>query len=82
MTQTDSERYRQGYADQAAWLQGKPEAEARHALASRLATQESGDYNDGATQATRDYLGAAELCPECHKIGDHRSTCSRKGQRS
>jgi hypothetical protein len=45
-----------GYEDQAAWLRGKSRAEAQQALEAREATLSADPYNDGGTQATRNYI--------------------------
>lgn len=49
-----------GYQEQREWLKGKPLTEARHALETRRATLEPGEYNDAGTQATRDYIEELE----------------------
>jgi hypothetical protein len=50
------EENRRGYDDQMQWLQGKSIPEARHALAERLATLASSEYNGGGNAATCDYI--------------------------
>lgn len=51
-----SETFIRGYSAQASWLSGRSSSEVAAALASREATAERGDYNDGATAATWDHL--------------------------
>lgn len=50
--------WEQGYRDQTTWLetQNLPLDHAEHSLTQRLASTARGDYNNGGTAATRDYI--------------------------